>query len=156
MATRKLHSGYRNNRRNNNRRPNNGGSHKLENNANNVNTQHSHLSAFPPPSILQEYEYATEGAADRILEMAEVEQDRRNDWEDDYLAYYKKSLRIGQLFGFILLLCVVLSFLYLVENGHEVVAVYLAFIGFFSVALANFFSLIGRIKPLKRSPRVRK
>ena len=155
MATRKLHSGYRNNRRNNNRRPNNGGSNKLENNASNVNT-HGHLSAFPPPSILQEYEYATEGAADRILEMAEVEQDRRNDWEDDYLAYYKKSLRIGQLFGFILLLCVVLSFLYLVENGHEVVAVYLAFIGFFSVALANFFSLIGRIKSGVRSHRSRK
>lgn len=153
MATRKIHSGYKRNRRNNNRRFDSDAGNKADNSTNDTN---NYISAFPPPSILQEYEYATEGAADRILEMAEVEQDRRHNFEDDYLAYYKKSLRIGQLFGFILLLVVILVFFLLTNVGHEIVAVYLAFIAFFSVALANFFSLIGRIKSGKRSPRFKK
>lgn len=154
MAMRKVHSGSsKNKNRRNNRRYNNGNVRPAANSNSNVVVQ---ASILPSPTILQEYEYATEGAADRILEMAEVEQDRRHDWEEEYLRFYKKSLRIGQLFGFVLLLSVILSCVYLATNGHEHVAVYLALIAFFSVALSSLFDSIGRKKHSRRPSRSRK
>jgi len=155
MAVRKVNSSLRNHNKkhnNNNRRSGKSGNFKPASNSN----RSSQSSVLPSPTVLQEYEYATEGAADRILEMAEVEQDRRHNWEDDYLLFYKKSLRIGQLCGFILLFSVIFSFVYLASNGKEMFAVYLAVIAFFSVALANFFASIGRRKNSKRPPRSRK
>ena len=151
VAMRKVHSGSKNKNRRNNRRYS--GNPKSAANSNNSSGQ---PSVLPSPTILQEYEYATEGAADRILEMAEVEQDRRHEWEEEYLTFYKKSLRIGQLFGFVLLLSVVFSCVYLAVNGHEQLAVYLAVAGFFSVAFASLFESIGRKKSSRRPSRPRK
>lgn len=95
---------------------------------------------LPSPTVLQEYEYATEGAASRILEMAEIEQDRRNAWEDDYLQFYKKSLRMGQLFGFLLLIVIVFACMSLAANQQAETGLALSAIAFFSVTLANLFS----------------
>ncbi|MCE3233058.1 MAG: putative rane protein [Rickettsiaceae bacterium] len=95
---------------------------------------------LPPPSVLQEYEYASDGAAARIIEMAEVEQDRRNKWEIEYMRFYKKSLRIGQLFGFLLLALVVLAVMSLSAQGKDQVAQVLGGSAFFAVAVASIFS----------------
>jgi uncharacterized membrane protein len=109
-------------------------------------------SILPSPAILQEYEYATDGAAARIIEMAEIEQDRRNEWEAEYMRFYKKSLRIGQLFGFILLVLVVLATMSLSSQGKDDVAAILAGSAFFSVAIASVFSS-GSAKRNSRRPR---
>lgn len=111
-------------------------------------------SALPSPEIFQEYEYACEGTVARLLEMAETEQDRRNAWENEYLRFHKKSLRLGQLFGFILVLAVVLGTLFLASTGKEQVAIYLCVSGFGSVAAASLFNEIGR--RLSRRPRDRR
>lgn len=108
-------------------------------------------SVLPSPEILQEYEYACEGTVTRLLEMAETEQDRRNQWEDEYLRFHKKSLRLGQLFGFVLLLSVVWGTIYLGSIGQENAAIVLAGSGFLSVAASSLFSEIGR--RLSRRPR---
>jgi len=108
-------------------------------------------SILPSPEILQEYEYASEGTVARLLEMAEIEQDRRNQWENEYLRFHKKSLRIGQLFGFILTLSVIAGTVYLGSLGQDDVAIALAASGFFAVVLASLFSEIGR--RLSRRPR---
>jgi uncharacterized membrane protein len=97
-------------------------------------------SILPSPAILQEYEYATDGAASRIIEMAEIEQDRRNEWEAEYMRFYKKSMRLGQLFGFLLLVMIVLVTMFLSSQGHDDVAMVLAGSAFFSVAVASVFS----------------
>ena len=115
------------------------------------NTRPFVQSILPSPEILQEYEYASEGTVARLLEMAETEQDRRNEWEDDYLRFHKKSLRLGQLFGFILLLSVVWGTIYLGSNGQENVAIALSGSAFFAVAASSLFSEIGR--RLSRRPR---
>lgn len=109
-------------------------------------------SFLPEPSVLQEYEYATEGAAKRILDMAELEQERRNAWEDEYLRFHKKSLRIGQFLGFLLLVAVVYATMALSESGHDQVAQVLAGSAFLSVALASIFSSRGKNK-YPRKPR---
>jgi uncharacterized membrane protein len=120
------------------------------------NARHNHRpviqSILPSPEILQEYEYASEGTVVRLLEMAETEQDRRNEWEDDYLRFHKKSLRLGQLFGFLLLLSVIWGVVYLGGIGQVELAKFLVIGGFGSVAAAALFSEIGR--RLSRRPRM--
>lgn len=108
-------------------------------------------SILPSPEILQEYEYASEGTVKILLEMAQVEQDRRNEWENEYLRFYKKSLRIGQLFGFILLCSVIWGTIYLGSLGQAELGNTLAIAGFSSIAAASLFSEIGR--RLSRRPR---
>lgn len=103
-------------------------------------------SILPPAHILQEYEYATEGAANRILEMAEVEQDKRHSFEDDYLEYYKKSFRIGQVFGFFIIISTMLICLGLVNNGHSLVGIYILITVFTSLTLVNIFSIMSAKK----------
>ena len=146
MSKRKFHSGRNNKNRSNNNR---------FRNSNNMQNPTNIVSVLPSPTILQEYEYATEGAANRIIQMAEIEQDRRNSWEKDYLHYYKKSLRIGQLFGFILLLAVIAAYVYLSENGNQIAAFYLAAISFGSVAISSIFSSLNKVR-LSLRPYIRK
>lgn len=150
--------GYRGgNRRNNNhnRPPRDNNQQNFQNRSPNDSNRDNNRpiiqSVLPSPEILQEYEYASEGTVARLLEMAETEQDRRNAWENEYLRFHKKSLRLGQLFGFILLLSVVWGTIYLGGIGQETAAITLAASGFFSVALASLFSEIGR--RLSRRPR---
>lgn len=135
----------RNNGRNNHRGENRGDNRQGGSNDNsykgiNYRNTNNQQSVLPSPAVLQEYEYATEGAANRIIEMAEIEQERRNAWEDEYLRFYKKSLRIGQICGFLLLVTVVLAVVSLANNGYENVAEILAVSGFIAVALASIFS----------------
>lgn len=99
-------------------------------------------SILPPAYVLQEYEYATEGAANRILEMAEVEQDKRHELEDDYLEYYKKSFRIGQVFGFFTIMSTMIICLGLINKGHSVAGIYMIITVFASLSLVNIFSII--------------
>jgi|GEM_PF-6627234 len=108
-------------------------------------------SILPSPEILQEYEYASEGTVARLIEMAETEQDRRNEWENEYLRFHKKSLRLGQLFGFFLLVSVIWGTIYLGSIGQIDLAKILVISGFSSVAAASLFSEIGR--RLSRRPR---
>lgn len=108
-------------------------------------------SILPSPEIFQEYEYASEGTVARLLSMAETEQDRRNAWEDEYLRFYKKSQRLGQLFGFILLCAITYGTIHLGEIGQVDLAKFLVLTGFGSVAAASLFSEIG--KRLSRRPR---
>ena len=136
----------RDNQQNFQPRNNNGGE-----NRNNGNNRPVIQSILPSPEILQEYEYASEGTVARLLEMAETEQDRRNNWENEYLRFHKKSLRLGQLFGFILLLSVIWGTIYLGSIGQAELGKVLAGSGFFSVAAASLFSEIGR--RLSRRPR---
>jgi uncharacterized membrane protein len=141
MSKRKFHSAGNNKKRSNNNR---------FRNSNNDSRNSNIIPSLPSPTILQEYEYATEGAADRILQMAEIEQDSRNDWENDYLQYYKKSLRIGQLFGFILLLAVIAAYVYLSKSGFHTSAFYLAGVAFGSVAISSVFASLSKGRSSKR------
>lgn len=156
MTKRKVHSGSGNRRndgnksRYSNRPPRSNGS--AENSPRPPRNNHQN-NILPPPHILQEYEYATDGAAKRIIEMAELEQQRRHQWEDEYLRFHKKSLRLGQLFGFLLLLAVVYSTMELTANGHDSVAQVLAGSAFISVALSSIFSGRNSKKNYPRKPR---
>jgi uncharacterized membrane protein len=113
-------------------------------------------SILPPPHILQEYERLSEGAADRLIEMAEMEQAHRHDWEDDCLRAYTKSHRIGQLFGAIVALAIVGCSLYLAVSGNELAASALSAFGFGALIINSLVTAKTRRfdrKPRKFAPR---
>lgn len=124
-------------------------SHKARNNNGSYGN-----NPFPDPVILQEYEYASNGAAEKILQMAREEQQRRNEWEDKYLSFHRKSRRIGQLFGFIILIAVIFAYILLVSADKSDDAHFLAVTAFGSAAIASFFNFISR--KTSRRPRYKR
>jgi uncharacterized membrane protein len=63
---------------------------------------------LPPPEVLQAYEEIVPGTTKKLLQMAEREQQHRHAWEDAYLIRQTKSYRIGQLFGFVAALVIII------------------------------------------------
>jgi uncharacterized membrane protein len=108
---------------------------------------------LPDPAFLQEYEYATEGAADRILAMAEREQTARLASERRAFVFYRRSYRTGQWCGVLCILAVILACVYLAMQGLRTedqslrenmlsMASFLAVGGFSAVAAANGFAYL--------------
>lgn len=108
-------------------------------------------SILPPPHILQEYERLSEGATDRLIEMAEIEQAHRHDWEDDCLRAYTKSHRIGQLFGFIAALAIVGVTYLLATSGNGETASVVAASGFLMLIVNTL--VIAKTRRFERKPR---
>lgn len=108
-------------------------------------------SILPPASVIQEYEYATEGAADKLFEMAANEQKHRQQLEQQYLDDFRKSVRIGQVFGLVALLGFVASLTALSVMGFSFVAVLMAGGAFITITLSNIFlALSNRKKRVKK------
>lgn len=65
---------------------------------------------IPPPRALAEYEQIQPGAADRILKMAEKQQDHRMSLEKQAVLGQLQQSKRGQLFGFIIVfVCVAVA-----------------------------------------------
>jgi len=73
---------------------------------------------LPPPSYLRDYETIIVGAADRIIAMAEKEQNHRHDWERSAL----RNTTIGLWFGFFIALGLLGGAIYSVSVGQPVIA----------------------------------
>ena len=99
-------------------------------------------SFLPDPTCLQEYEYATEGAAARIIAMAEREQTHRLAAERRALAFYRRSYRTGQLCSLLCLIVLIIACVQLTYNGYETMATFLAMSGFSGIAVANAFAYV--------------
>ena len=96
---------------------------------------------LPSPAILKEYDEASEGAADRLVEMAEIEQEHRHEWELAALAAYDRNFRLGQKCGLLLALSIIGSAIYV---GHFLHDQYLASMilgcGFASIIVSTMFA----------------
>lgn len=82
---------------------------------------------IPPPGILEAYEKALEGSADRILKRAESQTTHRQSMEQQSLSLEKKRLsnshsevRMGQISGLIIGVVAIGSALYGALNGAEI------------------------------------
>lgn len=86
--------------------------------------QQTKLSAFrgpiPPPEVLQGYENVQQGFADRILRMAEKQQDHRMNCEDKIVTESTSQSKRGQWFGFIIAILFFAGALTLGFTDHEV------------------------------------
>ena len=76
---------------------------------------------LPHPAILQRYDEAVPGAADRIIAMAEREQRHRISMEQTSMEKSLQIAKVGQWLGFILLLLLIGVATYLTATGFAVV-----------------------------------
>lgn len=99
-------------------------------------------SQFPSPALLQEYEYAAEGTVDRIFKMAELEQLKRNQRQENVSRLHQKARQSGQVFGILTLIAVILAVIKLALSGHEEVAKVLIMSAFGAFVFFAFFSFL--------------
>ena len=77
---------------------------------------------LPPPSMYGEYNRVHSGTAERILAMAEKEQQHRITTERTALAAGVQSSKLGQYFGFALAVLCIGGAVFLGTGGHTVAA----------------------------------
>lgn len=80
--------------------------------------QHFSSRPIPSPEELEHYEKIHEGFADRIVTMAEREQNHRHDIEDSGLKAVVAAEKRGQIFTFIISLSVIVGGVSLASMGH--------------------------------------
>lgn len=85
----------------------------------------SFTGPLPPPSMYRGYEEVNPGSADRILRMAENEQEHRTTWEQKALKLNGLNAVAGQYIGLIIALACIGCATYLALNDKTVVAVIL-------------------------------
>lgn len=81
---------------------------------------------LPPPSMYEQYEAVLGGSAERILSMAEKEQQHRIDWEGKALESASGETKRGQWLGFLVVIICLGSTVFLSARGHEWVAAVIA------------------------------
>lgn len=77
---------------------------------------------LPPPTMYREYENVLAGSAERILAMAEKEQDHRITWEATEQNTARQETKRGQWLGFAIAVACIGAAILFAAGGHEVVA----------------------------------
>lgn len=90
---------------------------------------------IPPPSILRGYDEIIPDGAERIMTMAEDEQDHRHDLEKRQVGLFER----GQWFAFILGLVTIGCGTYLLATGHDVTGFGTLLIGLGSIVSSLLF-----------------
>lgn len=92
---------------------------------------------LPPPSMYKGYEEVLPGSAERILTMAEKEQEHRITWESKALHVMEREVFLGQWFGLGIALCCIIAAVFLAASGYQWVASIL--VGVSAVGLVGRF-----------------
>lgn len=74
---------------------------------------------LPPPAALEQFERSAPGAADRILGMAEREEDHRHAQEREMLRSDARARTRGQWMAFLLALVIVAGGIWLIDQGKQ-------------------------------------
>jgi uncharacterized membrane protein len=106
---------------------------------------------LPPPHILESYENICEGAAQMIMEMSEMEQQHRHDWEDQCLKTYERTHKMGMMFGVTFAMMLIAAVVYVAQNLSMETASFLAVSGFTFLSVNAF--IIARMRHIDRKPR---
>ena len=95
----------------------------------------SHSGPLPPPEVIAGYERALPGSADRIIRMAEREQEHRHRKNERELILRGRATFLGQVFGFLIGISGTLGGVFLVFHDKS--------IGGFSVFFVSLATLAG-------------
>jgi uncharacterized membrane protein len=74
---------------------------------------------LPPPAALEQFERSAPGAADRILGMAEREEDHRHSQEQAMLQSDAQARSRGQWMAFVISLVIILGGIWLIYKGKQ-------------------------------------
>lgn len=75
---------------------------------------------LPPPEILRQYGEVVPGGAERIMAMAERNQEHRHKLESDVILKGVRNESRGQWLGFVLFILLIVSGTYLLATGKKV------------------------------------
>lgn len=111
----------------------------------------AYLGPIPHPEHLERYESILPGAADRLIAMAEKEQEHKNRWESRALIGELFYSTAGLALGFIVSISLIAGSIYCAITEHETVA--LALVGAAAIGLVPAL-IRGRemLKRVKHSP----
>jgi uncharacterized membrane protein len=96
---------------------------------------------LPPPDALAQYEQVSPGFADRIVKMAEKEQDFRHRDTQVVRGMQRKIIGRGQVFGFILSLAIILCGVLLIMYDKPTSGFIAILAGIATVAGPFFFNI---------------
>jgi len=108
--------------------------------------RHSYRGPLPRPEDLEKYSKVIPNGADRIMIMAEKQQDHRMALESKVIGEQQFQSKLGQWFGFIIGLVVVIGGVGCVVSGHEIAG--LIFSGTGLTGLVSVF-VIGKKSQVK-------
>lgn len=80
-----------------------------------------HSGPLPSPETFQGYENVLPGAAERIITMAEKQQDHRMGLESKHLNEQLFQSKLGQIFGLVISIVAIGAGTHLTMNGHDTV-----------------------------------
>lgn len=78
---------------------------------------------LPPPTMLEAYDKALPGSAERIFTITEKEQDHRIDWENKILEVTDKDKKRGQLYAIASVLAALMAAVYLADKAPIVAGI---------------------------------
>lgn len=111
-----------------------------------IHYQEQFSGPIPPPKILKGYEDITSGSANRIISMAEKEQEHRHSMEKSMLNSGNRREELGLWFGFVLAMTLGLGGIYLISIGRPVE-------GFVAI-IAEITTLVGAFILAQREKRL--
>lgn len=116
-------------------------------------TQQSYSGPLPPPSMLQDYDHIQQGFADRIMAMAEKEQNHRHSRETQGITGAISKDARGQHYALICSLVLIVACTFLIASDHEVAGSILG--GGTLVGLAYVFITGRKLKQKNRADKNR-
>jgi uncharacterized membrane protein len=131
-----------------NRKPNNNKNPRF-----NQRPARTPYNILPPVGILEDYEDAAPGSVNKLLEMAEKEQEHRHLWQDKFLRFHRLSYKVGLLFGFIYNFGLLFLVYNLIEAGKEGLALKLFVVNALLIAFAIIVTKIERKVTTRKPPR---
>jgi uncharacterized membrane protein len=100
---------------------------------------------LPAPEVIAGYEKVLAGAADRIIKMAEKEQDHRHRFQDRTQTHLAILTIVGQVFAFLIAIFGVSGGIYLVKNNKPITG--------FSVFFTSLATIVGLFFYSRSRPR---
>jgi uncharacterized membrane protein len=108
-----------------------------QNNNNRERVQNRTVEMLPHPEVLESYNYVVDGSAKMILNMFEIEQKHRHEWEKQALSIYRFSTMLGQFLGFFIAVSVFVSASIIGVYGNTTIAAFIWVFGMSIVVMAG-------------------
>lgn len=81
--------------------------------------QEAYQGPLPHPDLLKKFDEVSPGAADKIIKMAELEQIHRHEMDSKFLKEENFLKKMGLIFGFIIVMSIIGSGVYLLLNDKS-------------------------------------
>jgi uncharacterized membrane protein len=112
--------------------------------ANLIRKKYRHV--LPPIEMIEQYEELYPGTLQRLLEMAQLEQNHRHSRELLEIEEQGRATKLGRMFGLGLVAIISLSAIILVTLGSTLIGVLFALCGFSCITIVSYLSSKANVK----------